>query len=82
MPKFARLTVDQIQRARTAAEAFAEGFHAYAVNWTLTNKDKRAGTVHAWNAQREYLGQFRSHDAALSHGAQVTRLGYTWFLWS
>jgi hypothetical protein len=59
----------------------AEHFSALKIDWSKANQDKRAGTIHAWGASKEYLGQFRTHDRAIASGAAVTQFQGMWFVW-
>jgi hypothetical protein len=53
----------------------------FTVDWTKARIDKRGGQVHAWTADRVYLGQFRYHHLAVARGAAVTQFMGVWFCW-
>lgn len=80
-----KLTVDDIRVAKELGEMGQHddprGWDAvYVVDWSKTNADKRRGGIHAWKEDGQYLGQFTTHDRALAAGADVARIGRSyWF---
>lgn len=77
-----KLSTAEIAAARARAEELGAGyFNELEIGWEKANRDKRVGSIHAWAASGEYLGQFKTHERAIATGAATTQFLKIWFTW-